>query len=112
MRQEKTEKHLAEPEYQAVLPLYGLIRGLQLQIRGRPPHLFGTANRRNSEIHGFKVNLCVGHHRGSNKAVHNDRETDLLLKKMCQEEYEKTHTRQEFVQIIGKSYLGGEFVRT
>ena len=73
---------------------------------------FGTANRRNSEKHGFKVNLCLGHHRESNEAVHNNRETDLLLKKMCQEEYEKTHTRQEFVQIIGKSYLGGEFVRT
>ena len=69
---------------------------------------FGTANRKNSEIHGFKVNLCLGHHRGSNEAVHNNRETDLLLKKMCQEEYEKTHTRQEFVQIIGKSYLGGD----
>ena len=46
------------------------------------------------------------------EAVHNNREMDLRLKEMCQEEYEKTHTRQEFVQIIGKSYLGGEFLRT
>ena len=73
---------------------------------------FGTSNRKNSERHGFKANLCLGHHRMGSEAVHNNREMDLKLKEMCQEEYEKTHTRQEFVQIIGKSYLGGEFLRT
>ena len=75
-------------------------------------HIFFGPNRRNSEIHGFKVNLCIRHHREGKEAVHLNRENDLILKRKCQAEYEKTHTRQEFVQIIGKYYLGGEFLRT
>lgn len=74
-------------------------------------HIFFGPNRRNSEIYGFKVNLCIRHHREGREAVHLNRENDLILKKMCQREYERTHTRQEFVQIIGKSYLGGGFER-
>lgn len=70
---------------------------------------FGSSNRKNSELYGFKVNLCIQHHREGKEAVHNNRENDLILKKMCQREYEKTSTRQEFVRIIGKSYLGGGF---
>ena len=52
------------------------------------------------------------HHRIGKDAVHNNRETDLMLKRICQEEFEKTHTREEFVRIIGKSYLDGEFERS
>lgn len=52
------------------------------------------------------------HHRIGKEAVHNNRETDLILKRACQEEFEKNHTRQEFVKIIGKSYLGGDFEHT
>ena len=74
-------------------------------------HIFFGPNRRNSEIHGFKVKLCIRHHREGKEAVHMNRENDLILKEICQKEYEKTHTRQEFVQIIGKSYLGGGFER-
>lgn len=72
-------------------------------------HIYFGPNRRNSELYGFKVNLCIGHHRESADAVHRNREKDLILKKICQKEYERTHTRQEFVRIIGKSYLGGGF---
>ena len=74
-------------------------------------HIFFGSNRRNSELYGFKVNLCIRHHRTGKEAVHLNRENDLILKKICQREYERTHTRQEFVQIIGKSYLGGGFER-
>lgn len=70
---------------------------------------FGSSNRKNSEFYGLKVNLCLAHHRTGKEAVHNNREIDLFLKQICQEEFEKTHTRQEFVRIIGKSYLDGEF---
>lgn len=73
---------------------------------------FGNSNRKNSEFYGFKANLCLMHHRIGKEAVHNNRETDLILKRACQEEFEKTHTRQEFVKIIGKSYLGGDFEHT
>lgn len=72
---------------------------------------FGKPNRQKSEINGFKVNLCLRHHRDGKEAVHNNRENDLILKKLCQQEYEKTHTREDFVRIIGKSYIGGGFKR-
>lgn len=45
---------------------------------------FGSSNRKNSEFYGFKANLCLMHHRIGKEAVHNNRETDLLLKRMCQ----------------------------
>lgn len=74
-------------------------------------HIYFGSNRRNSEIHGFKVNLCLQHHREGKEAVHNNRDNDLILKKVCQREYERAHTREEFVQIIGKSYIGGGFAK-
>lgn len=70
---------------------------------------FGNPNRQKSEIYGFKVNLCLRHHREGKEAVHNNIENDTILKKLCQQEYEKTHTREEFVRIIGRSYTGGGF---
>lgn len=72
-------------------------------------HIYFGPNRKNSETHGFKANLCLRHHREGKEAVHNNRENDLILKKVCQREYEKTHSRQDFVRIIGKSYIGGGF---
>ena len=65
---------------------------------------FGTSNRKVSDKNGFIAFLCPEHHRG-NISPHHDRETDLRLKELCQREYEKTHTRQEFIELIGKSYL-------
>ena len=41
----------------------------------------------------------------SNKGVHFDKDFDMYLKKLCQAEFEKTHTREEFMEIIGRSYL-------
>ena len=62
---------------------------------------FGTANRKNSKKHGLWVNLCPDCHR----RVHRDRNTDLWLKKLGQRKYEQTHTRDEFVKLIGRNYL-------
>lgn len=68
-------------------------------------HIYFGPNRAISEANGLKCNLCLPHHRTGPKAVHQDREQDLRLKQICQEEYEKTHTREEFRSLIGKSYL-------
>jgi hypothetical protein len=65
---------------------------------------FGVANRRLSEKHGMKVRLCQEHHRG-NTGVHNNRVLDLLLKEIAQRKFEETHSRQDFIQVFGKSYL-------
>ena len=49
--------------------------------------------------------LCAEHHNMGKYCVHNNKEMDLELKRACQEAYEKNHTREEFVQLIGKNYL-------
>ena len=48
---------------------------------------FGSARRKTFGVHGSK-----GH------------ELDLYLKRTCQSKYEETHTREEFIKLIGKNY--------
>ena len=66
---------------------------------------FGSANRKISEANGFKVWLCAYHPNMSDYSVHHNRKLDLLVKKVCQRKYEKTHDRDEFIKLIGRSYL-------
>lgn len=66
---------------------------------------FGSANRRISIENGFCVGLCHKEHNLSTNAVHNDRKMDLKLKQLYQQEYEKNHSREDFIKLIGKSYL-------
>jgi hypothetical protein len=66
---------------------------------------FGTANRQISIKNGFCAGLCHKEHNMSNSSVHYNRAMDLILKKEYQKEYEKTHTRQDFINLIGKNYL-------
>lgn len=65
---------------------------------------FGVRNRSISDREGFIAYLCPEHHRGEH-SPHHDRQIDLWLKQRCQELYEQTHTRQEFRELIGKSYI-------
>lgn len=67
-------------------------------------HIYFGSLRRISEKHGFKCFLCADHHRG-NISPHQRRDVDLLLKRICQSRFEKTHSREEFMQIIGRNYL-------
>ena len=66
---------------------------------------FGTANRQISIKNGFCAGLCHDEHNLTKKSVHRDRSMDLILKRTYQKEYEKTHTRADFIALIGKSYL-------
>lgn len=73
-------------------------------------HIFeGTANRRKSEEHGMKVNLCPAHHRGdingNKQAVHHNSEMSDMLHRAGQAEFEKTHTREDFREEFGQSWL-------
>lgn len=69
-------------------------------------HIFeGTANRRQSEKYGMKIFLCGRHHNMSNQGIHFNKELDISVKQMAQEIFEETHTREEFREIYGKSYL-------
>lgn len=67
-------------------------------------HIFFGANRKISEKNGFKIWLCSEHHRGEN-GPHFNKKTDNYLKKLCQFTYEKTHTRDDFMILIGRNYL-------
>ena len=67
---------------------------------------FGSAKRKISEVNGFKCWLCLEHHIGT-FGVHGIKgyETDKYLKKVCQMKYEETHSREEFMKLIGRNYL-------
>ena len=69
-------------------------------------HIYpGIANRRLSEKYGCWVYLCPEHHNMSPRSVHFDRDLDLWLRRVCQIQFERTHTRDEFREIFGRSYL-------
>lgn len=69
-------------------------------------HIYFGGNRTQSEKHGFKCFLCLEHHTGT-YGVHGKcgHELDMKLKQLCQKKFEETHTREEFRNIIGRSYL-------
>lgn len=66
---------------------------------------FGNGLRKISEENGFWVYLLPRLHNMSNDGVHFNRELDLKLKRNCQKKYEETHTREEFMALIGRNYL-------
>lgn len=68
-------------------------------------HIFGGSNRKHSEETGLKVYLCPDHHTMAPYAVHRCQDTMDLLHRIGQTEYEKTHTRQQFMRIFEKNYL-------
>lgn len=68
-------------------------------------HIYPGKLRQISDQNGFTCNLCPKHHRTGKHAVHKDHNMLLLLQAICQEEYEKTHTREEFVSLTGKNYI-------
>lgn len=63
--------------------------------------VYEGAKRQASMTYGFIIPLC----RQCHTRFHNDREFALKYKKMFQQEFEKTHSRQEFLNIIHKNYL-------
>lgn len=71
-------------------------------------HAFpGNPGRRISEENGFKVMLCHEHHRTGKEAVHgkDGYKNLLIIQQDVQREYEKTHTRQQWMELLGRNYL-------
>lgn len=62
-----------------------------------PHEVYGGSNRQISIKNGFVKMLCRECH--SNEKIINQLRIDV------QKEYEKNHTREDFIKIIGKSYL-------
>lgn len=59
--------------------------------------VYGGANRKRSILNGLVVPLCRKHHQ--NKEILSE------LKVATQQKYEVNHTRDEFIKLIGKSYI-------
>lgn len=76
--------------------------------KSEPLHLhhvfFGNANRRQSDKYGCVVWLCPEHHVGKT-GVHFNKNLDLMIKKLCQAEFEKRYSRSEFVAVFGRNWL-------
>jgi len=68
-------------------------------------HVFPGKNRMVSDRNGLIVWLCHEHHRSSAAAVHVCHGNMLIIQQDAQREYEKTHTRQQWMELIGKNYL-------
>ena len=70
-------------------------------------HIYRGVNRKISDKLGFVVYLAGWLHNQSDDGVHgkNGKELDLMLKRHCQMKFEESHTREEFMAIIGRNYL-------
>lgn len=70
-------------------------------------HVYAGGRRKISEREGFWVWLIGAYHNQSDYGVHGKygHELDFELKRACQARYEESHTREEFIKLIGKSYL-------
>ncbi len=71
-------------------------------------HIYhGTGNRQVSEDNGFWVWLQGDWHNQADYGVHgkDGHDINFKLKEICQSEYEKTHSREEFIKLIGRNYL-------
>jgi len=67
--------------------------------------ILGKGNRKIADKLGLFVYLCKPHHH----YVHHDGWKLLqALKRVAQRAFEKTHTRAEFMAIIGRNYLDDE----
>lgn len=68
-------------------------------------HILGGPLRKISEREGFTVYLCHWHHNEPPMGIHHNRKAMDALRAECQREYEKSHTREEWMRLIGRNYL-------
>ena len=70
-------------------------------------HIYFGADRKNSDENGFWVWLNHWRHIEDSPypTPHNDKEVNWYLKRLCQERYEETHSREEFMNLMGRNYL-------
>ena len=75
-------------------------------------HIFGAANRNNSDKYGLIVYLCGDRcHRNGKQSVHKNAEISRILKAKAQQTAMEHYGWSEdiFRNIFGKSYLGGKY---
>ena len=62
-----------------------------------PHEIYGGSNRQRSIKYGFVRNIC--------RECHENEELILKLRKKVQKEWEQENSREDFIKLIGKSYL-------
>lgn len=69
--------------------------------------IYGRGRRAQSEKYGCWVWLCPYHHDMSDLGVHNkNKALDRELKELSQRKWEERFgTREQFIEVFGKSYL-------
>lgn len=79
------------------------ITGSKHNLDKHHQHVYhGSANRKIADKNGF---WCYLRHDIHMRLHDQDKDLDRFLEEECQKEFEKTHTRDEFRKLIGKSYL-------
>lgn len=66
--------------------------------------LFGN-NKWISDAYGLRVNLRPEYHRTGPLAVHNNKETADLLKRIAQQRFTEEYPDKDWMGIVGKNYL-------
>ncbi len=66
---------------------------------------FGNGLREISEANGFTVYLCPQHHTDGPDAVHRNQRMNRLVQRATQDRFEVNHTREEFMDLIGRNYI-------
>lgn len=66
-------------------------------------HVFGGANKANSEKYHFLIPLRADWHDMADYGIHFNRELDLKIKRLCQEYWlEHYGTKEEFIKVFGQ----------
>lgn len=103
MKQDKRKRINQGEGCYACNQLYGESNPYDVQVH---EIFYGSDNREKSIEDGLCVELCTRHHDTNyQSSVHNDRHFDFTMKQVGQIEYEKTHTRDEFIKRYGMNYL-------
>ena len=67
-------------------------------------HVFDGPRRKASEALGLKIYLCPEHHRTGRNSVHGNIYMMRFVQRIAQKKYEETHSREEWMRIMGKNY--------
>ena len=62
--------------------------------------IYGGANRKVSMENGFCVPLCRRHH----QVVTDKASISKIFKRACQQIFEESHSREDFMKLIGRNY--------
>ncbi len=68
-------------------------------------HLMNGAYKKSAEKYGLLIKVCPNCHTLAPTAIHRDSSLLKKLKRIGQEHFEQTHTREEFMKIFGRNYL-------